>query len=458
LFYAWLLELATIGLSYEISELLLLLIVRGSKINRVSTLEDCPPVALLCVTCDDVNISVLQLLGNQTYPNTHIFILDDSELDESRFFVDSSGFHVIRRPDRKGYKAGNLNNWLNNYSSCFPYFVVADADSILPPDFIERMVSYAEHDDNKNVTIFESLILPWNKENEFVHCQSIMIPLVNRRRLRVDNMLDTTLSVGHNNLYRTSDIIAVGGFQEQYIAEDYATCMEVMKKKEGGCKTVPVVSYERLPSNLNEYARRQARWAYQTFQLLKYTSSGLSLNIYLIMLRAFHHYSTPVIASIGMLLLSFYNFKYGPSLSCVYNNQEIIMQFIEGKVFIYWGSLLLFPLLLRILLCKIERIPILQYIKSMVFQTAIFIATIWPVIYRLRSCMVDDKIGYNVTGTAPYPSLYQIIMLGLPGFSLAWVAMLSVASNPVFSSLNLIWILPSSISPFLIFHYQKVSA
>lgn len=453
--YALLLELSAFGLAFEISELSLILFLPRSIPKKISALQNKPPVALLYVTCDDINLNALKHLGNQSYKNMKVFILDDSKLKKSCAIVDSSGFYVIRRSNRLGYKAGNLNNWLRKHSKDFKYFVVADADSILPPYFIEQMLSYAEHDENSNISIFESLIFPWNKVNNFVESQSLMLPLSNRRKLHIDNFFGTTLSVGHNNLYRTEDIIDIGGFQENYIAEDYATCIELLKRNKNGCKTLPIISYERLPSNLNEFAKRQARWAYQTFQLLSLSTSGISLNVYLVMLRTFHHYSTPIIFLIGMLMITAHNLLYGISAQYLFNNPNIINIFFNDKIFFFWIFFLLFPVTLRLFLCTFECIPIPNYFKSAFFHTALFTATIWPIIYRLSSFISGDKNGYNVTGISPYPSLTEIIMIGLPGFVISWIALLSIASNPFFSSLNLIWVLPSSISPFLLYHYQK---
>ena len=43
-----------------------------------------------------------------------------------------------------------------------------DSDSVVPRDFVSRMVAYAEHPSNSDVACFESVIVPWNVETLFV--------------------------------------------------------------------------------------------------------------------------------------------------------------------------------------------------------------------------------------------------------------------------------------------------
>ena len=124
-----------------------------------------------------------------------------------------------------------MNNWLVHYSKQFSYFVVADSDSILPENFIRQMIHYAEHPSNRRVGIFESSIEAWNTKNTFAFLQTVMSPLHHAIKLRLDNRFLSTLSSGHNNLYRTSAVCDIGGFDEKFIAEDYAISMEMISPK-----------------------------------------------------------------------------------------------------------------------------------------------------------------------------------------------------------------------------------
>ena len=47
---------------------------------------------------------------------------------------------------RRGFKAGSLNNTLRTVATDAEFFAVADADSVLPPDFVRRLVPYFSAD------------------------------------------------------------------------------------------------------------------------------------------------------------------------------------------------------------------------------------------------------------------------------------------------------------------------
>jgi len=77
-----------------------------------------------------------------------IQVLDDST-DGTRSVVDDAAEHwrsqgipirVVRRPSRKGYKAGALDHGMD--LSGAEYFAVFDADFLPPPDFLQRMMPH----------------------------------------------------------------------------------------------------------------------------------------------------------------------------------------------------------------------------------------------------------------------------------------------------------------------------
>jgi hypothetical protein len=454
-FYSCLLELITFGFAYEATQIILTLFFKEIKLPFVGKLDSYPSVALICTTCDNADINILNNFGLQTYPNLQIFILDDSKNEESKEVVDSLNFHVIRRPHRNGYKGGSLNNWLTLQGDNYPYFVVVDADSVLSDDFVEKMIAYAEHPDNSDVAIFESLISAWNHKNYFAHLLGTLDPLVHQRKLCLDNRFKSTLSVGHNNLYRTSIIKLIGGFKEEYLAEDYATSIEVLRIK-SLCMTVPVISFERLPENLLEFVGRQSRWTIQTFQLSNLKVSQLSWYTRLSILMALHYYFMPVAVFFGMVLLAFLNVENWILTRYFLPFDFVsVSMLIKDKILIFWLTYLLFPIFLRGIIAWKIGVSIPRYLKSTLFHSAIFSATIWPILRRLIVFWDNDRFYFNITVKTPYPSIQQIISLNKPVFLLILIALLSVILNPLWNILNLFWIIPGFLSPFLIYYIQR---
>ena len=73
-------------------------------------------------------------------------ILDDS--GQASYMKEIDAFaschrnvEVIRRTDRTGYKAGNLNNYLAGRTD-YDYFVVLDSDEVLPGNYIPEVLKY----------------------------------------------------------------------------------------------------------------------------------------------------------------------------------------------------------------------------------------------------------------------------------------------------------------------------
>jgi membrane glycosyltransferase len=279
LFTLVLLELLTIGIAIDLSDYTCLLAMREPLLpQRLEAIEGQPRVALLMVVCDDLVPEALAQLGSQRYPNTTVFVLDDSIQDQNRLTVDQLRFNVLRRDSQGGAKAGNLNHWLSLFGKSYDYFVVLDSDSILPTDFVERMLLYAEHPANQGIAVFNSLPQCWNRDRRFPRLLSSARPLQNWLRLRLENLEVTTLSSGHNNLHRTSAVVEVAGFAENLIAEDIALSLSLLGR---GYRSVltDVCASEAEPEHIFSFVRRQRRWATQTIQAASASWGQLPLSV-----------------------------------------------------------------------------------------------------------------------------------------------------------------------------------
>jgi hypothetical protein len=262
-----------LGMSYDFAELVTAALSPQCYPPRFTTLDRHPAVALLYVTRHDASESCLKTLLNQDYNNSRLFVLDDSDDNRQTHIFRSTNCVVCRRNSRKGYKAGNLNNWLRQYGRDYEYFVIADADSRFSPSFVTDMLKYAEHPANRDVAIFQSRILPWNSSTRFTTPLSVGAKVRMRVSSRISNALNTLLSYGHNNLHRTGAILALGGFPEALSPEDTTVSLAL---SEFGlkCRLVDVDSYDAEPRDLSTYLRRTARWCQQTVEMLRYPWHG----------------------------------------------------------------------------------------------------------------------------------------------------------------------------------------
>lgn len=453
LFYVVVLEFAAIGLSFNVAEILCAWTFGEILPPRSATLEDFPPVALLCVTCDDSDPDVLRLLNTQTYSNLTVFVLDDSRSERHRSIVDASGLPVFRRENRDGYKAGNLNNWLRNHGRQFMYFVVADADSILPPDFVDTMVRYAEHPANRDIAMFESLIRAWNTTSLFAALLDALAFLPARYRLRVTNRLGSTLSVGHNNLYRTDAVASLGGFTEHFLAEDFATCITLVSGGTWRCRAVPVISFERQPENIGEFARRQSRWAYQTLQLLELDVPRLSWSITLELFRALHYYISPLVMILGLLL------------SLLVNLQELVLAstmpsakaLIEGPMsplWLFFLTWLLVPILGVSILARHHGVALRHVLGAVLLNSALFTVTSWVVARQVALYARRQRRPFTVTGRRMTPTLLDTFLIAGPVGILLWSVMITTCLNPA-ALPNLAWLIPACLGPLIVYVCQR---
>lgn len=64
----------------------------------------------------------------------------------------------------RGYKAGNLNNYLQGRTD-YDYFVVLDSDEVIPPDYIAKVLKYFNY--NRNCGAVQAKHIAKKGENVF---------------------------------------------------------------------------------------------------------------------------------------------------------------------------------------------------------------------------------------------------------------------------------------------------
>lgn len=261
-------SIINIGIAYNLLELCASCMIRLKDLNKLDKLDSNPCVALLYVTYNDAIPENIERLKCQTYDKCEIFILDDSDNESIQNSLNKSNLKIVRRKSRDGFKAGALNNWLDKHGRDFDYFIIIDSDSVIQSDFVEEMLKYSEHKNNKNIAIFQSKLVNLNNDNEFARLISLSKHLSNYSRLRMGNKFSMVLSQGHNNMHRTKPIQYIGGFSEKFTSEDYATSINLLNKNYN-VKMVDVESFETTPETIKGYIKRNLRWSRQNIHLMR---------------------------------------------------------------------------------------------------------------------------------------------------------------------------------------------
>jgi cellulose synthase (UDP-forming) len=442
-----------IGVAYNLTELILTILLERRDLPKVDRLTKYPPVAILYVTFNDVIYELLENLKCQTYPNYDIYVLDDSTDEKCKEIIDDSNLNIIRRDNRRGFKAGALNNWLSIKGNNYEYFSICDSDSYIKEDFLEKMVKYAEHDQNNNIAIFQSRIWNWNKNNPFPRNMGSMLPFFDYINCRLINSCEYVVSWGHNNLLRTGSILSVGGFNEEFIAEDLVVGINLLSHGYK-CKLVDIISYEMIPENIQSYSIRQARWARQNLELFKLDLKDIDfvtrLHIFMLTYNFFIWY----FYFIGIIIVIF---GYNSNLNIVnisYYSSNF-SHITSGPFFIYIFYILNFSVFRLPLALKLG-VSISQYAKNLLLITAISYMSMFDTIREQTKYLIGYKSSFIVTNKAfKNESLFDIIKNFKAANIFIIIILAGLTKNPFALILNFIWLIPFIFSSIIIYITQK---
>ncbi len=259
------LPLLALAIGQSLGVILSLVAIRRAGNRRTSPgCATCSTVAILCPTCDDFDPEACASLLSQAGVKTELFLLDDSTDAANRAALDSwvrqHAVHasVIRREDRRGFKAGNLNHWLSTVGNPrkYPYLLVVDADEVLPPDFARRLLDAMERED---AAFAQGCHMARPAQTPFQALLGLHVDVNWRYVIPARNLTGLPWMLGHGVLLRTADLVAVGGFPE-VVSEDLAFTIALAEHGRLGVAVPDAVAWEEFPRSFVAYWRRLSRW------------------------------------------------------------------------------------------------------------------------------------------------------------------------------------------------------
>lgn len=364
----------------------------AKKLPRLSALNTSPKVAILYLCKDDLSLSSLERLSNIAYPLYDVFVLDDSVQSEIGPEIAHLPFYVVRRDDRRGYKAGNINNWLRLFGSVYEYFIVLDSDSKIPENFITDMLCYAEHPSNSGIAIIQAQLCTLTTPNLLSKYQNSMLQIQQESFSRIGNRISTVQNWGHNLLVRNSALQHINGFNEFFIGEDVATSFDLY---ESGwlCRYVQVCSWEEVPHSLSAFASKHVRTTMSNLQLLLRGSWNVSLfqKLYLFM----------SVCPTFLIMISLPYMVYSVCHQALSTNiplylfTDIASQY-AGAIGLHWllcFTLVFFDFYLY-LRSGIKGLDVL-WIKLSGIALTFYI--VWPCLFKILSALKGNKLTFTVT-------------------------------------------------------------
>jgi hypothetical protein len=192
-----------------------------------SPCEASAPVALLYTTCDDFDpIACLSGL-KQNHRHTRLIICDDSRHQSSRDLIDEwverAGPHVsiVRRPNRDGLKAGNLNYAIET-TVTEELIAICDADEVIPEDFVTRLAREIDSQQSAFVQCRHTARHPGR--TWFEDALGPAVDVFYRFTIRLRARFGFVACFGHGMMLRRSAWKSIGGFP-QIACEDLGFAM-----------------------------------------------------------------------------------------------------------------------------------------------------------------------------------------------------------------------------------------
>jgi len=227
-------------------------------------------------------------LSNNNLPGVRLCFLSDSDRDyleyerkvvkrlRSKFGREKIYYWHRETPEER--KQGNIKEWLIHHYKEFEYFIVCDADSMLPKGALLKLIKKAEHPKNKDIAMFQTRIEVAHAKTLFSRWQAISTRIVQKLYTETNQRIfGCSPSFGHGNLIRVKSFLKIE-IPKGILSHDIWD-MALLNQK--GLRTVycpDVVSYEEAPSNYLGMRLRDRRWIkgnFQTFPLL--TARNLSV-------------------------------------------------------------------------------------------------------------------------------------------------------------------------------------
>jgi cellulose synthase (UDP-forming) len=233
-----------------------------------------PPVAVFVCSFNEPSAVLRPTLTAalaQEYPAFRVYLVDDSttpeKVAEMSALCDELGVAFLHRPQRRGFKAGALNDALKVTQE--PLLLLLDADQRPQPGFLKDATERLLGDPASS--FIQTPQVYGNVGDSLVAfaAEVQQAPFYDFGCAGKDQV-NALFFLGTNVVLRRSAVEAAGGFAEDTITEDFVTSYRLHRR--GGYRShylaTPGVVGEG-PPNLIAYFNQQYRWAHGNLHLTR---------------------------------------------------------------------------------------------------------------------------------------------------------------------------------------------
>lgn len=276
----------------------------SQELLREASLLEYPPVAIIVSSFQEplhIIEDTLISFYNLTYPNKHIYFLDDTRYDLPSWSAQGAaeyrrqieevckkiGVNLFRRRWR-GAKAGMINDFLSFLQGDPPqgfeftsyvqgeqpvpgqerYIIVFDADQNPFPDFVETLVARMEA--NPEMAFIQTPQYYSNFESNRVSRASGLQQAVFYEYICEGKSLqDAMFCCGTNVIFSRQALQDVCGFAESSVTEDFATSLKFHLGGWHSSYLNKISAFGDGPEDLGGYFKQQFRWSLGTVGLFR---------------------------------------------------------------------------------------------------------------------------------------------------------------------------------------------
>lgn len=228
------------------------------------------PVAVFYTCCDDFRPECAVTLLDQTHPDLHLFVLDDSENASERERVKAwcatrqQSVTLLRRSSREGFKAGNLNHGLAQLSERWVAVLVCDADQRLGRRTVSELAAWLVFD--SRLAWVQALHSAGAPEGTFATALGPLVRCVWHFLMPWRVWFGLPCILGHGVILRRTALTAAHGFPEATSEDILLTARLVELGWKGTCAWTTDGAEEDVPKSYPRYQRRLRRWTRQDAQ------------------------------------------------------------------------------------------------------------------------------------------------------------------------------------------------
>jgi cellulose synthase/poly-beta-1,6-N-acetylglucosamine synthase-like glycosyltransferase/peptidoglycan/xylan/chitin deacetylase (PgdA/CDA1 family) len=227
-------------------------------------------------------INTVQSLLDNDMPGLKIIVVDDGSKDPSFIrlkttFINNPRVKILTK--RNGGKSTALNHGLEYVDT--EYFVTMDSDTIFAPDSVRMMMRHFADpkvsavagnvqlgNEYFNLKATDKSIRFFKDFNWLTTCQRFeYITGQNFEKLAFNGMGCVIVVPGAIGCFRTSDVIALGGYKEDTLAEDTNLTIELLKLGRKVRYEPDSLCFTEAPDTLSQFYKQRFRWSFGTFQV-----------------------------------------------------------------------------------------------------------------------------------------------------------------------------------------------